>query len=60
MAIHAANPETTIADVTNDYIAASKKYHYNELCFTWVTVEFLLNTIIEMQDKIDVMKKKEQ
>lgn len=52
MATHASNPEVTVSDVVADCEVAKNLYNYTRPCFTWVTVQFLLDEIAELEKRL--------
>jgi hypothetical protein len=52
--------ETTIEDIRLDVEAAKKVFHYNTWCFSYVTVEALLEVIQQQQTLIDSLQPKKE
>jgi hypothetical protein len=46
-----AGHKVGIEELKADVAAAMNKFHYNDFCFTWVTVDALLNKIEELEKK---------
>lgn len=46
----------TIEELRNDVEAARNKYHYRDFCFTYVTVEGLINALVGVTESVSTKK----
>lgn len=50
---HPQKPGLVLEELQWDVLAAKKKYGHYQFCFTWLTVQSLIDKIVELQEKVE-------